>query len=113
MAITGCWQLCLHIEVVFDGTANWTTDQALELAENWLSTGKEIDAIVCNNDGMALGALQARKSAGLVGQILIYGNDGVPQVIDAIKNGEITATIFTDAQGEAVKAIEVLTAELG
>ena len=96
------------IEVVFDGTANWTTDQALTLAENWLSTGAEIDAIVCNNDGMALGALQAVKSAGKTGEILISGNDGVPQVIDAIKAGEIAATIYTDAKGEAEKAIEVL-----
>ena len=96
------------VEVVFDGTANWTQDEALELAENWLSTGKQIDAIVCQNDGMALGALQAVKSAGKVGEIKLYGNDGVTQVIEAIKAGEITATIYTDAQGEAVKGIEVL-----
>ena len=98
------------IEVVFDGSANWTQDEALELAENWLSTGKQVDAIVCNNDGMALGALQAVKSTGKVGEIKIYGNDGVAQVIDAIKASEITATIYTDAKGEAVKAIEVLKA---
>ncbi|EKB51449.1 hypothetical protein A0G_1355 [Streptococcus iniae 9117] len=44
------------------------------------------------NDEMALGAAQAVKSAGLK-DIIIIGIDGQPDAHDAIKNGDITATI--------------------
>ena len=43
------------VKVVLEGTGNWVAPDALSLSENWISTGKQIDAIVCNNDGMALG----------------------------------------------------------
>ena len=54
------------IEVVFEQTANWTTDEALALVENWLQTGTELKAIVANNDGMALGALKAVEDAQML-----------------------------------------------
>jgi inositol transport system substrate-binding protein len=35
-----------EIKVLFDQTANWDRAQGLNLMENWLSTGKEIDAVI-------------------------------------------------------------------
>ena len=52
-----------NIKVVFQGAANWNAADATPLAENWLSSGKDIDAIVCNNDGMALGVGQFLQTA--------------------------------------------------
>lgn len=98
------------IKVVLEGTGNWVAEEAMKLAENWLSTGKHIDAIVCNNDGMAIGVLQALKSANKVGEIKIYGLDAVPEVIKAIKNGEISASIYNDYKTEAEKAVETILA---
>lgn len=51
------------IEVAYEQSANWRTDEALKLVENWLQTGVELKAIVANNDGMALGALKAVEDA--------------------------------------------------
>ena len=39
-----------NVEVVFEGAGNWGATDAAPLAENWLASGKEIDAIVCNID---------------------------------------------------------------
>jgi len=91
------------IEVVFEQTANWTTDEALALVENWLQTGTELKAIVANNDGMAMGALKAVEDAKMLNQILIYGLDATPDALAAVKEGRLTATISqgTTAQGEA------------
>ena len=58
-----------NVEVVFEGAGNWGATDAAPLAENWLASGKEIDAIVCNNDGMALGVVPVLKSAGKSEQI--------------------------------------------
>ncbi|HHX37011.1 MAG TPA: substrate-binding domain-containing protein, partial [Clostridiaceae bacterium] len=44
------------VEIVFDTTANWVTDEALKVTENWLASGKELNAIVSQNDSMAIGA---------------------------------------------------------
>lgn len=50
------------IEIVFDQTGNWQREEAMALIENLLTAGTELDAIVCQNDGMALGALEAVKA---------------------------------------------------
>lgn len=86
---------------VFDGEGNWAAEDALELATNWLSTGKQIDAFVCNNDGMAIGVLQAVRAAGKEGEIMIYGLDAQQDVLTEVKAGTIRATIFNDFVGEA------------
>ena len=90
------------IQVVFEQTANWTTDEALALVENWLQAGTEINAIVANNDGMAMGALKAVEDAKMLDEILIYGLDATPDALAAVKEGRLTATISqgTTAQGE-------------
>ena len=88
------------IKVVFEQTANWKTDEALKLVENWLQTGTEINAIVANNDGMALGALKAVEDAKLLDKIKIYGLDATPDALAAVKDGNgSTISQSTTAQG--------------
>ena len=101
------------INKVFEGSGKWTQEGALDLVSNWLSTGKQIDAIVCNNDAMALGALQAVKSAGKEGKIRIYGLDAVPEVIKEVSGGNISATIYNDFSAEADKGTDVLIQVMG
>jgi inositol transport system substrate-binding protein len=90
------------IKVVFEQTANWKTDEALTLVENWLQTGTEINAIVANNDGMALGALKAVEDAKLLDKIKVYGLDATPDALAAVKDGKLAATISqsTTEQGK-------------
>ena len=44
------------IEVVYDDTANWNTDEALALVETWLTTCPDVAGIWCANDSMGTGA---------------------------------------------------------
>lgn len=96
------------INVVFEDSANWVTEDALAKVENWLSTGKHIDTIVSMNDGMAIGAMQAVNSAGMTGEIKIYGSDAVDQAVAAVKNGEMTGTVYFDVQDEGAAGIDTL-----
>jgi inositol transport system substrate-binding protein len=89
-----------NINVVFDQTGNWQREEAMALVENWLTTGTKIDAILCQNDGMALGALEAVKAAGQKDQIIIAGIDAIQDALDSIKAGELDATCFQDAIGQ-------------
>ncbi len=94
------------IEVVYEQTANWRTDEALELVENWLQTGVELKAIVANNDGMALGALKAVEDAKLLDQIKIYGLDATPDAMAAVKEGRLSATISQSTSEQGKTAME-------
>lgn len=89
------------VKVVFQETANWTTEEALVLAENWLQTGTQIDAFVCQNDGMAMGAVKACEDKNL--PIKCYGLDATDDALRAIKEGrlEISVSQNTEAQAQA------------
>ena len=55
---------CKGLEIVEEQTANWSRTQGADLMTNWLAAGLEFDAVVANNDEMAIGAIQALKAAG-------------------------------------------------
>lgn len=95
------------IEVVASIAADWDREKGLKVTEDILQAHPDIDAIVGTNDQMALGAVQAVKSAGKLDSILIVGDDAIPSALSALKAGELDATIDgnTDRVGyEAVMA---------
>jgi ribose transport system substrate-binding protein/inositol transport system substrate-binding protein len=94
------------IKVVYKQTANWRTDQALKLAENWLQTGADLAAIVSNNDDMALGAVKAVKDAHLTGKIKIAGIDAAPNALAAVKDGGMAATVSQNTVDQGQMAME-------
>jgi len=95
------------IKVVFDQTANWQREQAMSIMENWLQTGKQIDAVLAQNDGMALGALKAVQDAGKKDKIIVAGVDAIKDALDSVKAGELDATTFQDAIGQANGAVDM------
>lgn len=94
-----------NVTVVFEEDAQWTTDAALKLVENWISTGKEINAVVSQNDNMALGAVKAFEDANMSG-IPAYGVDAVDDALTAIQAGRLTATVDQATPEQSRLAIE-------
>ncbi len=94
------------VEVVYELTANWTTDEALAVVETWLSSGKEINAIVAQNDGMAMGALKAIEDAKMEDKILVYGLDATDEALAAVKDGRLKATVSQSTTLQGLKAME-------
>ena len=68
-------------EVVAPADCEWDTAKAQATVESWLSA-YDLDAIVCENDGMAVGAGNA---AGANSGIIITGVDGTPDGYEAIE----------------------------
>jgi len=54
-------------------TANWDTEQARQIIENWLMIFPEFNVVYAENDNMADGAIQAIEAAGLIAG----GYDGI------------------------------------
>ena len=89
-------------EVVAPADCEWDTAKAQATVESWLSA-YDLDAIVCQNDGMAVGAGNA---AGANSGIIITGLDGTPDGYEAIKDGRITGTVAQDGGAMAANGIE-------
>jgi inositol transport system substrate-binding protein len=95
------------MKIIFDQSGNWDRTQGLELMENWLSTGKAFQAVIAQNDEMALGAQKAIEAAGRQNDILIIGIDAIPDALKAVKEGKLCATVFQDARGQGALALEL------
>ena len=89
-------------QVVAPADCQWDTAKAQATVESWLSA-YDLDAIVCQNDGMAVGAGNA---AGADRGIVIPGLDGTPDGYEAIKDGRITGTVAQDGGAMAANAVE-------
>lgn len=94
------------IKIVAEGDAKWDRTQGMELMENFLQMGTEIDAVLSNNDEMAIGALNAIKDAGKQ-DILVAGIDASADACAAVLAGDMTCTVNTDPAGQAYVAVEM------
>ena len=90
------------VEVVAPADCEWDTAKAQATVESWLSA-YDLDAIVCQNDGMAVGAGNA---AGANSGIIITGVDGTPDGYEAIKDGRMTGTVAQDGGVMAASGLE-------
>jgi ribose transport system substrate-binding protein len=84
------------MKIIASQTGDFTRANGQKVMENIIQAkGKEITAVYAHNDEMALGAIQALKSAGLKpGQdILIVSIDGQKSALEAIIRGEMNITV--------------------
>lgn len=79
------------IKVVAEQNADWDRNKAKELAEVWIKNFPDLKAIFCNNDGMALGVVEAVEASER--NILVVGVDGIGEAYDSIRAGKLDATI--------------------
>lgn len=66
-----------EINIVFEQyITNWAPDGAMSAMENALTQQKnDVDAVICHNDGMAGGAVQALAAQGLAGEVPVIAMD--------------------------------------
>nr|WP_300152106.1 sugar ABC transporter substrate-binding protein [Propionicimonas sp.] len=94
------------VQVVFDSSANWVTDEGLKLVENWLQTGKKIDYVVAQNDAMAIGAAKAIQDAQLTTPV--SGIDATPEGLQAITEGRLAGSVSQDTVGMGQLSTQVM-----
>ena len=89
----------MQVNKLDEQVGNWDQAQAQSLVANALAkNGKEIEVVFCNNDAMALGALQAIQAAGrTVGEdIYLVGVDALEEACQNVLSGTQTGTVFND-----------------
>ncbi len=92
------------LKAVESGVANFERSQGAALMEQWLEKGDEIELVICNNDDMALGAVDAIEKMGIAEEIKIVGIDGTEEGIKAVEAGKMYGTVIcnSEQQGEAM-----------
>jgi inositol transport system substrate-binding protein len=102
---------CSGMKIVAEQTANYDRTQAQNLMTNWLSKGMKFDAVVSNNDEMAIGALQAMKSAGIdTKKAIVGGVDATQDALASMKAGDLKVTVFQNAAGQGKGAVDAALA---
>src|SRR5271167_2757144 len=84
------------IEVVADQVADWDRKKAQDVLHTILAAHPDLGGVYGVNDSMALGAVDVAKEKGLIGKLVIFGNDGEVAALESIEAGELTGTQYTD-----------------
>jgi ribose transport system substrate-binding protein len=79
--------------VVASVPGNWDRQMSYDAATNILQQHPDLVGFYCNNDGMALGVVEAVKAAGLQDKVVVFGTDGISDAYKSIEAGELTGTV--------------------
>ncbi|WPC37554.1 galactose/glucose ABC transporter substrate-binding protein MglB [Brachyspira hyodysenteriae] len=104
----------LKVEKLEEQTAMWDTAKAKDIVDAWIQKyGDKLEYIFCNNDAMALGALQSVQALGYNKEgdttkfIPIVGVDAIPDMINEIKKGTIVGSVLNDPVGQSQALVDI------
>ena len=94
-------------------TANWDKVQATDKMKGFISAVgvDNIEAVLANNDDMALGAIEALKAEGYnIGDaskyVPVVGVDATAPALEAMSKGEMLGTVLNDADNQGIAAVK-------
>lgn len=82
-----------NLEVVASVPANWSRELAFNAAATILQQHPDLIGFYANNDGMALGVVEAVKAAGKQDQVAVFGTDGISDAYASIRAGDLAGTV--------------------
>ena len=96
-------------QLVFEQTANFARAEALTVVEAGLAANGKPDAIICANDDMALGAVEACAARGF-SDVKIYGFDALPEALVAVRDGTMAGTVEQFPGEQSRQAVRIAVA---
>lgn len=101
----------INANFVFNDTAYWDTQKAADEFKIFLKTNQPYDCVICNNDSMALGVVQAMNELGIDTQkIPVVGIDATVDGCQSILDGGMQFTVYQSAVGQGQSCIETAIA---
>ncbi|MCZ8158699.1 MAG: sugar ABC transporter substrate-binding protein [Rhizobiaceae bacterium] len=98
---------CAGMKILDEQTAVWDPVKAQDLMTNWIAAGHKPAAVIANNDNMAIGAINAMKSAGWdMKDVVVGGIDATQEALAYMKAGDLDVTVFQDAFGQGAGAVD-------
>lgn len=95
-----------NVEYVFEDKADWSKDKAKNMFNIFLKTKQDFNCVICNNDEMALGVIQACKENNIEpSSFLIIGVDATKDACNAILEGDMSFTIYQSSKWQGEYAV--------
>src|SRR5208337_4505635 len=94
------------IKVVREQTANFQRPDAVTVVEDWLASGVKIDAIVANNDEMALGAVLVLEEKKMKDKVIVTGVDATSDALKFIADKRLDMTVFQNGGAQGRGAVQ-------
>ena len=88
--------------------ANYDRGEAKRIMMEWLSEHARVDAVVCGNDQMALGVVDALKEAKRQTGCHVSGIDAVHEALEAVREGDMDQTVYQNALYQASGAYRLM-----
>jgi methyl-galactoside transport system substrate-binding protein len=94
-------------ELAIQPSTQWSTADANDTMTAWLDTAwaDQIELVICNNDGMAFGAIQAMATKGV--DIPVYGVDALEEALAKIGTGDMNGTVLNDGVNQARATLDL------
>ncbi len=101
----------IKVEELEKQTGMWDATKGQELMTTWLGKeGDKIEMVMCNNDGMALGVIEALSADGYFTDdkfMPVVGVDAIPEALDLIEQGIMVGTVLNDPLNQGKAAIQM------
>lgn len=98
---------CSGLKIVDKREGAWDRTKGQDITTNWLSSGVKFDAIIANNDEMAIGAINALKAGKKwTPNSIVAGIDATPDALASMKAGDLKVTVFQNAAGQGSGAVD-------
>jgi ABC-type sugar transport system substrate-binding protein len=98
---------CAGIKILDKREGTWLRTKGTDIVSNWITAGLKFDAIIANNDEMAIGAVQALKAAKRwTPDFMVAGIDATPDALASMKAGDLKVTVFQNAAGQGRGSLE-------
>ena len=94
-----------NITIVAEETANWKIDEGYTVTQQIFEENSDIGAVFAANDMMALGAIQYLAETEN-DDVLVAAYDALSEAKDAIRNGQLDATIDQRARDQGYLGVE-------
>jgi ribose transport system substrate-binding protein len=94
------------LNIAAQQSAEWDRAKAVSVMENVLTGNPDLAGVFASNDNMALGAIEALKSANMLDQVTGVGFDANPDAAASILAGEMSASIAQNPHSMGVTGVE-------
>lgn len=102
---------CGFMSIVEEQAANWSRERGADMMRDWLAAEIAFDAVIANNDEMALGAIAVMKAAGVdMDTVIVAGIDATEDAMAAMAAGDLDVTVFQNAAGQGKGALDAALA---
>ncbi|MCP1110786.1 sugar ABC transporter substrate-binding protein [Ohessyouella blattaphilus] len=99
------------IKVVAEQSAEWSSDKAADVTTNILTANPNVKAIFACNDQMAVGMVNAAKSAGKsADDLVLVGFDGILDAVDLVLAGDLDAFVSLPNLDEGAMGVKLASA---